>query len=611
MRIYEVMNRVAKLSCDYVRRGRWSSLLFDNLLMIAARTIGGPAYPEIIEEMDRGLIEVLEDFNRAVSVEALRLANETSKPSFLNLSIVDPQGFGVEQEEQKLLRKRLKPVETGYHRDLRCMDGTRQSLLNRIMDWVSNYSGQENFRRNVYWLNGLPGIGKTTLAHSICMSLHERNHLAGAFFCRRDDLHLSETRNILPTFIHKLALLFPPFRTIVAKHLRDDPNLTPESLRDSLFLDFIRSLPRHPEHTLVFVIDALDECGDPWTRPSLLKVLTNAATQAPWLKIIITSRNEADIQRFFDTLPQSTYISYDLAKDQDTGADFRLFTQVQFDMVASMWCLSRPWPEESLFERALSRANGSFIFIKTLVLVLERCEDPDETLKRALEDSAETGFRSLYELYSSILKAQVRHNKPEFQQMISVLLATSHYRPMCDETIAELAGVRPNLVKKWVDALSSLLYRDEGANRGIRARHLSVYDFFVSDHCDYQVNLRDSDVQLGVACIKTMVAQLRFNICRLEDSRLANADIQDLPSRVKESVSDALQYSCLHWSNHLCHPPDNGDRRVLESLKEFFEGLYPLFWVEVLSVMGMVPIGTPSLRRLLSWARVSTCPTCC
>ena len=50
--------------------------------MIAARTIGGPAYPEMIEEMDSELNKVIEDFDRAVIVEALHLVNETSKRSF-------------------------------------------------------------------------------------------------------------------------------------------------------------------------------------------------------------------------------------------------------------------------------------------------------------------------------------------------------------------------------------------------------------------------------------------------------------------------------------------------------------------------------------------------
>ena len=564
----------------------------------------------MIEEMDGELNNIIEDFDRAMNFEALRLANETSKLSFLIMMIVDPQKFGVEQAEREQAElRRLKPVETGYHRKFRCMDGTRQSLLNHIVDWVANKSGQENVQwSNTYWFYGLPGIGKTSLAHSICESLHERNHLAGAFFCRRDDPNLSEPMNILPTFIHKLAILFPPFRTIVAKHLRDDPNLTPQSMKGSLFLDFICSLPHRPEHTLVFVIDALDECGDPRSRPGLLKVLTNAAAQAPWLKIIITSRTEADIQHFFDTLAQSSYLPYDLGKDQDASADLRTFARSQFKLVASHWHLDTSWPKESDFNTVISRANGLFIFVKTLVLALESCDDPEESLKAALQHSAGTGLESLYELYSGILKAQIKHKNIEFQRMIGVLLTTSPYRTLCDETIAELAGVKPNLIKTWVDALSSLLYRDEAANRGIRVRHLSVYDFFVSDRCDYQVNIRDADMQLGIDCLRVMTTQLRFNICKLEDSRLPNANIKDLPFRLKQHISDPLQYSCLHWSNHLCFPSDNRDQYVLVlgSLKKFFEGLYPLFWVEVLSIMGMVPIGAPSLRRLLAWVRVST-----
>ena len=190
----------------------------------------------------------------------------------------------VEQErvEQDFLLRRLKPVETSYHRKHRCMDGTRQSLLNQIMDWVSNNSGQENaFQKNLYWFFGSPGIGKTSLAHSICANLHERNHLAGAFFCRRDDSNLSEPINVLPTFICKLAILFPPFRTIVAEHLRSDPNMTPDSMEYSLLLGFIRQLPSLPKRTLVFVIDALDECGNKQSRPSILKALTDVAARTP------------------------------------------------------------------------------------------------------------------------------------------------------------------------------------------------------------------------------------------------------------------------------------------------------------------------------------------
>ena len=118
------------------------------------------------------------------------------------------------------------------------------------------------------------------------------------------------------------------------------------------------------------------------------------------------------------------------------------------------------------------------------------------------------------------------------------------------------------------------------------------------------MHVRDAEVQLGIACLKAVTTQLRFNVRKLDDSRLANVEIADLPSRVKEYISDPLQYSCLHWLDHLCLPPANRKQYelVLGSLKKLFEGSYGLFWIEVLSIMGMVPIGVPNLRKLLSWS---------
>jgi len=514
-------------------------------------------------------------------------------------------------------------VETGYHQDLRCMEGTRRVALKEITDWVVSVSGQGGvLHSNTYWIYGSPGIGKTSLAHSICASLHEHGQLAGAFFCRRDDPNLSEPRNILPTLIHHLATVLPPFRRLVAECLRKDPNLTRDSMKHILFLDLIRKLSRLPKRTLTLVIDALDECGSTQSRRDILNALTDAAAHVPWLKIIITSRPEVDIQRFFDGTTQLSHLRYDLTADKETTSDLRVFAEDKFRGVAQTRCLQAPWPEPLLFDRVVSRAAGLFIFIETLALALERCYDPTELLGATLQDTAGPGLTSLYGLYSSIVGARKVDFNAEFRRMIGVLLITGPYRPLCDETIAELAGVRADLVKMWVEELGSLLYRDEGANGGIRVRHLSISEFFVSRDChsDYQVNPRDANVQLGITCLKKMIEQLRFNICKLEDSRIANGDVKDLPKRIKENISDALQYCSLHWSNHLCFTPDTGDRHVWENLRRFFEGPYALFWIEVLSLLGMLGIGVPSLQKVTSTlVKVSTAPnwhpkvilTCC
>jgi len=79
--MFKVMEIVAKCSCDYVKRGRFGGLsAFRNfaMLMIAERTLNGLVHPQKIEEMNKELTKVIEDFDRAMNVEALRLASKHS-----------------------------------------------------------------------------------------------------------------------------------------------------------------------------------------------------------------------------------------------------------------------------------------------------------------------------------------------------------------------------------------------------------------------------------------------------------------------------------------------------------------------------------------------------
>ena len=182
------------------------------------------------------------------------------------------------------------------------------------------------------------------------------------------------------------------------------------------------------------------------------------------MEIADVSRPETNIKHFFHGLTSLSYSSYDLDTNQKASDDLRTFTQTQFALVASNWHLPMSWPKESDFNKVISCANGLFIFIKTLVLTLNKCEDAKETLKEALQGSADTGLEALYKLYSSILKTH--SSISGFWQMI-VVITTTQYHPLNNELIAKLMGVKLNLVGKWVNALSSLLYQDKAANGAI------------------------------------------------------------------------------------------------------------------------------------------------
>ena len=78
-RMFEVMYRAAKISCNYVKHGKWSSVWIWPVLMITARAVGGPDYLRVIEEIDTELAKVTKDFMRAVDVETPRLAKRSGK----------------------------------------------------------------------------------------------------------------------------------------------------------------------------------------------------------------------------------------------------------------------------------------------------------------------------------------------------------------------------------------------------------------------------------------------------------------------------------------------------------------------------------------------------
>jgi hypothetical protein len=107
-----------------------------------------------------------------------------------------------------------------------------------------------------------------------------------------------------------------------------------------------------------------------------------------------------------------------------------------------------------------------------------------------------------------------------------------------------------------------------------------------------------------------MAKELQFNICGLEMSYLANTDIPDLKDRVDKKVSDALKYSCMHWSNHLCYDLDPVSVEVTRLLDGFLAELRVLYWLEVLSLTGKILVAIMALRLMKACSKVAILPLC-
>jgi hypothetical protein len=98
-----------------------------------------------------------------------------------------------------------------------------------------------------------------------------------------------------------------------------------------------------------------------------------------------------------------------------------------------------------------------------------------------------------------------------------------------------------------------------------------------------------------------MKHELKFNICGLETWHLTNKAISDLDARIKDRISTHLSYSCRCWAHHLRASVLN--KGILLDLKDFLSH-HLLFWLEGLSIMDQMPMGSPALVVAGNWASV-------
>ncbi len=130
--------------------------------------------------------------------------------------------------------------------------------------------------------------------------------------------------------------------------------------------------------------------------------------------------------------------------------------------------------------------------------------------------------------------------------------------------------------------------------------HTSFRDFLTNKEKSghFFVSLREAHRQLAHSCLGLLLKDLKFNICNLESSYLANKDVEDLRSRVLKHVPPALLYASRFWDDHLERIDFETDLFV--QLRTFFENKF-LFWLEALSLTSNVGLASPALSALNVW----------
>jgi hypothetical protein len=474
----------------------------------------------------------------------------------------------------------------------------------------------------LFWLSGLAGTGKSTIARTLCERLHDQGSLGASFFISRDQSDRRAASNIVSSIACQLAVRFPSVLDALCTKLREAPaGLAPRLLQDEI-TDFIIT-PAHKlpgDASFIIVIDALDEAFSGFDgRPGgdLLLILGRQLLRLDGrIRLFITSRNEAPIQQMFNQLSASSQQVLKLHDLDHTMVQDDIATYLTHSLTVIRKNRLDPvlteWPSTEAVRRLVQLSGLLFVYAATVVRFIDdRKYSPRERLAQFLGQqqthSRESPYAQLDGLYRHILSNAVGDSSDgEFlcerlQAVMAVIVLAE--TPLNLAALSILSGVSPDNTRIAVDSLSSLL---ADSASGVRVFHPSFPDFALDASRISDPRLRVMPTVghglIALRCLEKMNSHLRYDICNIQDPTVANKDLQDLDVRLRENVSDALRYAACFWCNHLT-ASDAPNGLIMNALNEFCQK-HLFHWVEVLSLVKYVTSAEAALLKAIEWFKV-------
>ena len=491
-----------------------------------------------------------------------------------------------------------------------CHRGTRETVLTEIESWTKDIDGCP-----VFWLNGLAGTGKSTIAQTVAERTFAEGLLGASFFCSRDFQDRSDLHFIFPTLAFQLAHKYPNYRSHLISLLQSNPDVVDESLYSQMERLIVEPLQSTDSSTLI-VIDALDECKDEDPSSAILSVLGRLVDRVPSVKFFITGRPEPRIKTGFrlPLLVDSTdvFILHDVHPSL-INDDIRMFLKHELSELAQRRRL-KGWPSDEHIDVLCNRADGLFIYAVATVKFLDSSThlprqqlDAIINLPECTVHEGKTCFSSnvtLDSLYTSILRMAFGEGDPEVDSKVqstigAVILLVN---PLPPSGIAELIGLDTEEVILFLTLVQSLFAFDEDLDHPVKPFHKSFPDFITDpSRCfdkRFYISPEDMHLKIATSCLRVMNEGLKQNLLSLPDYTL-NSEVEDLKTRINGCISVTLQYACQSWHSHLIKTGDDISN-IFSHLQVFLEEKF-LAWLEVVSVLGITRKAITALEQLIAW----------
>ncbi|KAI4274984.1 MAG: hypothetical protein LQ337_003548 [Flavoplaca oasis] len=286
------------------------------------------------------------------------------------------------------------------------------------------------------------------------------------------------------------------------ERVKDNPASTPthDELRSN-FGTFLEGVFKQ----VVLVVDAIDESS---MRECMIGDLKTFKKQCPFIKILVSSREELDITKAFKSFPHVKINQSDVADDIESFVKAEVAARIQERELT----IRRPEVQQIICERLVARSEGMFQWVKCQIQVL--CSlGTDKAILKAL-DQMPTDLAGTYARILQRLEHDVE-NVERYQKLLRWLVRST--RSLTLDELAECIGIDldednesmdfdavetypENLLKR---CSSLVTISDDGR---VSLAHFTVKEFLVSETTrtelkTFCVGSEEVEIELAQTCL--------------------------------------------------------------------------------------------------------------
>ncbi|KAG8788203.1 hypothetical protein FRC12_014833 [Ceratobasidium sp. 428] len=461
-----------------------------------------------------------------------------------------------------------------------CTPNTCVGVLQQLQTWASY-----NPHQKLYWLNGSPGTGKTTIAYSFCEELKDAGKLAASFFCARWSPECRDANTILPSISYQLAVFSRPFQCAISNTFDQGVDLQVLSIQDQ-FERLIATPLKTVGHTfstgVVVVIDALDECENAEHIDQIIDVLLAVASNLP-VKFLVTSRVHPNITYRMRSKPGGdAFFEWSLSALNPlmVRADIKTFLEAELHSM-------RPSAEdlEHLTNLSATSVHRASVLVRYVLRgyqfgSAERARRMRQLLNAYIVPS-DTNDEGMDSVYDAMLEAALEANtfggpeRAETERLIHTVICA--HEPLSVEALAGLLSLGRIRLECFLLEASKLVLQVSEVGRLVTTRHKSFSGYLVDQRRSdkYYCDSERYNISLAQTC---------FDLIRAPVSELPDQELNIGPQRDKSTsqanlilnvASPHCLYACRYWSVHAQLVDRSEPTAAFEKLRQVLEASNP------------------------------------